>query len=222
MKNAMIHKKHKYRSFAQSLREVRRSMGLTQEKMARRLSVSRQVLSLYENGKNNPPLAFLDRLHRETNIPFDALMGYTLNLSAAEPADSSDMTMDDYQTLAARTINKDMSCAEILMHALHEIAAECGEIHGHFQKMYQGHPLDENALMLEVGDLLWGIAELCTVNSWEMSDVARANIDKLRKRYPDGFSAERSLNREKDKCADDPMESDPIAQAIYKTFCGRR
>ncbi len=221
MKNAMIHKKHKYRSFAQSLREVRRLMDLTQEEMSKKLGVARASLSLYETGKQMPTIAFLERLYKATNIPFDALMGYSRSLEPCVPVRDPEMTMDDYQTLAARTINKDMSCAEILMHALHEIAAECGEIHGHFQKMYQGHPLDENALMLEVGDLLWGIAELCTVNSWEMSDVARANIDKLRKRYPDGFSAERSLNREKDEYADDSMESDPIAQAIYRTFCGR-
>ncbi len=29
----------------------------------------------------------------------------------------------------------------------------------------------------------------------KMSDVFQANVDKLRKRYPDGFSAERSVNR---------------------------
>ena len=194
----MTYKKRKLRSFSKTLREVRRSMGLTQERMARMLGVSRQVLSCYETGKNSPPLKFLDRLHRETNIPFDALMGYTLNLSAAEPAGSSDMTMTDYQSLASRTINKGLSCYEILMHALHEIASECGEIHGHFQKVHQGHPLDENALMLEVGDLLWGIAELCTVNSWELAGVAQANIDKLLRRYPDGFSPDRSVNREEE------------------------
>lgn len=47
------------------------------------------------------------------------------------------MTLNEYQSLASRTINKDMSCYEILMHSLHEIAAECGEIHGIFQKLYR-------------------------------------------------------------------------------------
>ena len=49
------------------------------------------------------------------------------------------MTLNEYQALASRTINKDLSTAATLAHSLHEIAAECGEIHSHFQKLYQGH-----------------------------------------------------------------------------------
>lgn len=129
----------------------------------------------------------------------------------------NNMTLNEYQDLAARTINKDMSCYEILMHSLHEISVECGEIHGHFQKLYQGHKLDEDALMLEVGDLLWGIAELCTVNSWNLADVAQANVEKLKKRYPDGFSADRNVHRE-----DIDLDSmNPVDRQIFRTFCKR-
>lgn len=106
------------------------------------------------------------------------------------------MNMHEYQELAARTINGELTTEQMQSHALHEMAAECGEIHAHFQKLYQGHALEEHALMLEVGDLLWGIAELCTSRGWDMEDVARANIDKLKRRYPHGFSADRSLHRE--------------------------
>lgn len=80
--------------------------------------------------------------------------------------------------------------------ALHAIAGECGEIHGIYQKVDQEHPLDEMALIYEVGDLLWGIAELCTAKGWSMDVVAERNIRKLRKRYPVGFDAERSVHRE--------------------------
>lgn len=134
------------------------------------------------------------------------------------------MTLNEYQDLAARTINKGLSESQIMMHALHEIASECGEIHGHFQKLYQGHPIDGNDLIQEVGDLLWGIAEFCTAEGWTLEDVAQANIYKLKRRYPDGFSADRSVNREENEQAntDDDMESDTIANAIYRTFCGRR
>lgn len=51
-------------------------------------------------------------------------------------------------------------------------------------------------LTAEVGDLLWGIAEFCTVNNITLDDVATANVAKLRDRYPDGFNAERSLHRD--------------------------
>lgn len=105
------------------------------------------------------------------------------------------MTFDEYQKLAARTINPDLTDAEVLHHALHEIAGECGEIHSIYQKSYQGHEIDGEELILEVGDLLWGIAELCTAWGWSMDVVAERNINKLRRRYPEGFDPERSINR---------------------------
>lgn len=109
------------------------------------------------------------------------------------------MTLNEYQTLAGRTINHSLSPDMAQLHALHEMASEVGEIHSIFQKVYQGHAIDDEALCLEVGDLLWGVAELCTVRGWCMEDVAAKNIQKLKKRYPDGFDAERSLHREVEK-----------------------
>ncbi len=109
------------------------------------------------------------------------------------------MTLNEYQVLAGRTINHSLSPDRAQLHALHEMASEVGEIHSIFQKVYQGHAIDDEALCLEVGDLLWGIAELCTVRGWSMEDVARKNVEKLKKRYPDGFDAERSLHREEEK-----------------------
>lgn len=106
------------------------------------------------------------------------------------------MTLNEYQKLAERTINKDLLPRETEMHALHGLASEVGEIHGIFQKFYQGHEIDAGALRKEVGDLLWFIAELCTVEGWELEVVGEENIDKLRRRYPEGFDAERSLYRE--------------------------
>lgn len=129
----------------------------------------------------------------------------------------NDITMNKYQEMAARTINKDLSAHEALMHALHEIASECGEIHGHFQKVYQGHPMDEDALKLEVGDVIWGLAELCTVKGWYLGDIALANLKKLEDRYPDGFSAERSLHRKEVVLED----MSPVERQIYRTFCRR-
>lgn len=106
------------------------------------------------------------------------------------------MTLNEYQKLAARTINQDLKLKEIELHALHGLSAEVGEIHSIYQKFYQGHPIDEGTLMKEAGDLLWFISELCWVEDWNLEDVANLNIEKLRKRYPEGFDAERSLHRE--------------------------
>ncbi len=102
-----------------------------------------------------------------------------------------------YQELAARTINKDLSPIEQELHALHGMSSEVGELHGIHQKVYQGHPDEDPAHhKKELGDLLWFIAEYCTVNGWTMSEIMELNIEKLSARYPYGFDAERSLHRE--------------------------
>lgn len=105
------------------------------------------------------------------------------------------MTIAEYQKAAARTIDPSHLDWEVESHALHGMVSEIGEIHGLYQKVYQGHAVEKTHLMKEVGDLLWFVAEFCTSLGWEMADVAQMNIDKLLARYPDGFDAERSLHR---------------------------
>lgn len=105
------------------------------------------------------------------------------------------MRMNEYQKLAARTINRKNSPADIEMHALHGMCSEIGELHSLYQKMYQGHQFDKDHAKKELGDLLWFIAEYCTACCIPLEDVAQTNIDKLKARYPDGFDAERSMNR---------------------------
>jgi NTP pyrophosphatase (non-canonical NTP hydrolase) len=105
------------------------------------------------------------------------------------------MLANEYQKLAARTINETLSRGEVRSHALHGMSAEIGEIHGLYQKQYQGHDLDDEHLMKECGDLLWFIAEFCTVNGWNLGDIMQMNIDKLRARFPEGFEVDKSLHR---------------------------
>ena len=102
---------------------------------------------------------------------------------------------NEYQELAARTINTKLSSYATEMHALHGMVGEIGEIHSIYQKTYQGHPFDEEELKKELGDLLWFIAEYCTACNFTLEDVAKTNIEKLKARYPEGFSTERSVNR---------------------------
>lgn len=101
-----------------------------------------------------------------------------------------------YQQTAARTINKDLYPEEIEMHALHGMAGEIGELHSLYQKSFQGHKFDEEHAKKELGDLLWFIAEYCTVMNWDLADVMLTNLGKLAARFPDGFEAEKSLNRD--------------------------
>ena len=105
------------------------------------------------------------------------------------------MHLNEYQHLAERTINRDLFQYQNELHALHGLASEIGEIHALYQKVYQGHIFDKAHLQKEIGDLLWFIAELCTINDLKLSDVAQMNIDKLKARYPEGFEISRSLHR---------------------------
>lgn len=101
-----------------------------------------------------------------------------------------------YQKSAARTINKDLYPEEVEMHALYGMAGEIGELQSLYQKAFQGHKFDEEHAKKELGDLLWFIAEYCTVMNWDLADVMLTNLGKLAERFPDGFEAEKSLNRD--------------------------
>ena len=105
------------------------------------------------------------------------------------------MDANVYQLLAARTINHNLCLTAQKEHALHGMAAEVGELHGIYQKMYQGHEVDETHLKKECGDILWMIAEYCTANGWQLSEIMQLNIDKLKARFPGGFEADKSLHR---------------------------
>lgn len=101
-----------------------------------------------------------------------------------------------YQKSAARTINKDLYPEEVEMHALYGMAGEIGELQSLYQKAFQGHKFDEEHAKKELGDLLWFIAEYCTAMNWDLADVMLTNLGKLAARFPDGFEAEKSLNRD--------------------------
>lgn len=104
------------------------------------------------------------------------------------------MTGNEYQKLAMRTV-PDISDSDREKHALHGIVSEAGEIHGLYQKVYQGHTIDKEHAKKELGDLMWFIAEYADANGWKLSDIMQMNIDKLKARYPQGFDSEKSLHR---------------------------
>lgn len=106
------------------------------------------------------------------------------------------MEANVYQVLCMRTFKPGLTNEQYEHHALHGMSSEIGEIHGIYQKVYQGHELTDEHLKKEVGDLLWFISEYCTSRGWALSDVMQLNIDKLKARYPEGFETDKSLHRE--------------------------
>lgn len=106
------------------------------------------------------------------------------------------MTGNKYQTLAMRTCNIPYDDREgMLRHAVFGLTSEAGEVAGILQKVYQGHEFSREHMKKELGDCLWMIAEACEALDFTMDEVMEINIEKLKARFPEGFSAERSLHR---------------------------
>lgn len=105
-------------------------------------------------------------------------------------------SLNDYQKDASRTIPTPNEPGAMKNHALFGLCSEIGELHGLYQKLYQGHKFDKDHAKKELGDILWMVAEYATAMGWSLEDVAKTNIEKLQKRYPDGFDSDKSLHRE--------------------------
>jgi NTP pyrophosphatase (non-canonical NTP hydrolase) len=106
------------------------------------------------------------------------------------------MTLDDYQQFAARTLSPGQSATDRLANAALGLSGEAGEVAELVKKhLFHGAPLDRDAVVKELGDCLWYVAALAGVLGVPLSEVGETNIDKLRRRYPEGFSHEASRNR---------------------------
>jgi NTP pyrophosphatase (non-canonical NTP hydrolase) len=106
------------------------------------------------------------------------------------------MTINEYQKLAMRTSRKDMSPDYHLLNGALGLTGEAGEVVDLVKKNWmQGHDLKKELLAKELGDVCWYIAETATAIGYDMETIMQMNIDKLRKRYPEGFDPELSQNR---------------------------
>lgn len=106
------------------------------------------------------------------------------------------MTFAQYQSACARTANPDLDANDALANAGLGISGEAGEVAGEIKKvLFQGHQIDVEHLVSEMGDVLWYIAALSTALGVSLADVASANIAKLRGRYPSGFRPVDSVQR---------------------------
>lgn len=109
-----------------------------------------------------------------------------------KPPEPRVFSLDGYQRLTRRTAGD----ATLPILAL-GVAGEAGEVADIVKKAFgHGQPLDFDHLAEELGDVLFYVAALADAAGASLSDVANFNVEKLRRRYPDGFSTERSMNRE--------------------------
>ena len=106
------------------------------------------------------------------------------------------MTPNEYQKLAMTTLNPELSDRDVLINGVMGLCGESGEAIDIVKKwMAQGHELDKAHLAKELGDIAWYLAEAATALDLPLEDILQANLDKLKKRYPDGFESQKSLVR---------------------------
>lgn len=104
------------------------------------------------------------------------------------------MTGKEYQSLAMRTADEQARNLNVVGLG---ITGEAGEVSDLIKKhLYHGHDMDYYELVKELGDVMWYVALGCEVAGVDMDYVMQVNIQKLKERYPEGFSSERSINRE--------------------------
>ena len=106
------------------------------------------------------------------------------------------MTINEYQNLAMRTLNPALDKKDVLINSVMGLCGESGEAIDIVKKwLAQGHELDREKLAGELGDIAWYLAETAWALELPLEEVLRGNLEKLEKRYPQGFSTERSVCR---------------------------
>ena len=106
------------------------------------------------------------------------------------------MKANEYQKLAMTTLNPALSKKDVLINGAMGLCGESGEVIDIVKKwLAQGHELDKEKILKELGDVAWYLAEVAYALDTPLDDVLSANIAKLKARYPDGFDTEKSINR---------------------------
>lgn len=107
------------------------------------------------------------------------------------------MTINEYQKLAMTTLNPNLDRKDVLINGVMGLCGESGEAIDIVKKwLAQGHELDKEKLAKELGDIAWYLAETAYALDLSLEEVLEGNIQKLKKRYPEGFDRARSIARE--------------------------
>ena len=102
----------------------------------------------------------------------------------------------EYQKLAMKTLNPSLTKKDMLVNGVMGLNGESGEVIDIVKKhMFQGHELDKEKIKKELGDVMWYVAEVCEALDLSLDEVMEGNIEKLRKRFKDGFTVNESINR---------------------------
>jgi NTP pyrophosphatase (non-canonical NTP hydrolase) len=96
------------------------------------------------------------------------------------------MTGSEYQVAALSTLKNHDGQSELtlLLRAALGLCGEAGEVAEHLKKVLEGkREIDRAELLLELGDVLWYVASMCSRLGVTMDEAMEMNIEKLAKRY---------------------------------------
>ncbi len=106
------------------------------------------------------------------------------------------MEINDYQKKAMTTLNKDIKKDDVLINSAMGLCGESGEVIDLIKKhLFQGHELNKDDLIKELGDVAWYLAEAAYALDVSLDEICLKNIEKLKKRFPKGFESDKSINR---------------------------
>lgn len=115
------------------------------------------------------------------------------------------MKMNEYQELSKRTMPKPEAeykgigykyGLEAKANYAMGLSGEAGEVTDLIKKeLFHGHDAQPEKVKKEIGDVLHYASGLATMYGFTLEEVAEENINKLKKRFPNGFSEEDSIKR---------------------------
>ena len=109
------------------------------------------------------------------------------------------MQVNEYQKAAMATLNPALDKKDVLINSVMGLCGESGEAIDIVKKwLMQGHELDKEHLVRELGDVAWYLAEATTALDIPLETVFQGNLDKLWQRFPNGFDTGASVNRKED------------------------
>ena len=145
---------------------------------------------LCENGYSQKKVADI------FGVPHANLISRVVNGARYGEVQDAASVLAVYPLLVRKTCRSDLPKEERIKNALFGLNGEAGEVIDIFKKhFYQGHELDINHVIEELGDVLYYACWLLNELDSDFAEAAFENMVKLNDRYPNGFDAYRSINR---------------------------
>lgn len=103
------------------------------------------------------------------------------------------MNISEYQKKSLRTMKFDET---VSTHCCMGLAGEIGEVIDIIKKsIFYKKELDKNKVTEELGDVMFYLVNLATSLNISMVNVLEQNVEKLLKRYPNGFTEKDAIER---------------------------